>query len=389
MRGNLLWSQLDATQVQYKSRDHIKLVGDYAIGRRLGEGSYGRVKEGVHLNTKRRVAIKIYSRKRIKAIAGAEESSAKEIEILKSLQHVNVVYAIDSFVNEQKEKIYIVMEYVNGGTLQGLLDKAPESRLPLRQVRQIFKGTIKGLLYLQGQGIVHRDIKPDNILLTVDGEVKITDFGVAVRIPDAKRFLTEEFPISEDVPDPFKTGEGSPAFQPPECQEIESNPDLNGAKKRTKFPFKLDVWSSGVVLFIMATGKYPFESKNLLSLFASIARGEYKIPDFIDDILRDLISGILTINPKDRLSFVQIQKHPWMKYNLPKENFVKIEPLASMFGHDQKSLLSVLENLQSQSPEPEESQNISEDYKQPRSSARGKGGKDSGRGSVRGARDTK
>eukprot|EP01125_Pyxidicula_operculata_P015626 TRINITY_DN532_c0_g1_i3.p1 TRINITY_DN532_c0_g1~~TRINITY_DN532_c0_g1_i3.p1 ORF type:complete len:149 (-),score=9.17 TRINITY_DN532_c0_g1_i3:62-508(-) len=132
----VLWKKLDPSEVQYKSGNRIRLVGEYAVGRRLGEGSYGKVKEGVHIPTRRRVAIKIYAKKYIRRIHGGEELCRKEIEIMKSLDDVNIVCLIDNFEIEEKEKLYVVLEYANGGSLQDLLDRAPNGKLPLRQIRR-------------------------------------------------------------------------------------------------------------------------------------------------------------------------------------------------------------------------------------------------------------
>jgi len=227
--------------------------------------------------------------------------------------------------------------------------------VPPKQMQKLFKGLIKGLLYLQDQGIVHRDIKPDNILLTTEGAVKIGDFGVAVRI-DANN--------DDQEIDLFRTAEGSVAFQPPECQEFlsprqGSNPDFNTKRKISReVTQKLDVWAAGVVLYIMATGKYPFENPNIMTLFANIARGEFTIPESISDPdLCDLIKGTLRVSTESRLSLLQIKKHPWMKAQLPSQPpTIPIPPIHSAFGHDSDTLLKVLEDVQNQEDE-EDSEN--------------------------------
>jgi len=147
---------------------------------------------------------------------------------------------------------------------------------------------------------------------------------------------------------------GSPAFQPPECQEIDysSLPDLDElgpliTKRDGKIaPLKLDVWSSGVVLYIMVVGKYPFDSPNIISLFTNIARGKFTIPDWIGSELNDLLSGILQVDPDNRLSLVQIKKHNWMKSPIKDSaSNIPIESIPSLFGSDKQTLNQTLEDL--------------------------------------------
>jgi len=207
---------------------------------------------------------------------------------------------------------------------------------------------ISGLEYLQTVGIIHRDIKPDNILLTSNGDVKIGDFGVAVKIDNIDEKGLETFK--------WKQGDigGSPAFQPPECQEIDysSIPDLDEigpllTKRDGKVaPLKLDVWSAGVVLYMMVVGKFPFENPNIISMFTNIARGKYTIPDWVEPELKDLLKGILQVDPDNRFSIAQIKKQRWMKLKFTDDgNRIAIEPISSLFGHDDKTLNQVLEDL--------------------------------------------
>jgi serine/threonine-protein kinase 11 len=333
-------------EVQYRDRDPLKIVGEYALGMQLGEGSFGKVKEAVNIHSKNRVAIKIYSQ-RDKKIEGGKISPQKEIEIMKTLRNEHVVQSIEDFVIPEKGKLYVVIEYVNGGSLQDLLNRAPENRLPMKQLRKIFKALISGLIYLQGEGIIHRDIKPDNILLTSEGDVKIGDFGVAIKIDLTNEKSLENFKWREG-----DTG-GSPAFQPPECQQIDyrSIPDADQlgplVTKRTKIvPLKVDVWSAGVVLYIMVVGKFPFETPNIISLFTNIAKGKFKIPDWVSPELTELLKSILQVDPDNRFSLLQIKKHNWMKMQLKNSSsIVSIDPISSHFGHDNKTLSQVLDDL--------------------------------------------
>jgi len=111
--------------------------------------------------------------------------------------------------------------------------------------------------------------------------------------------------------------------------------------------------SAGVVLYIMVVGKFPFESPNIISLFTNIARGKFSIPDWIGPELMDLLKGILQVDPDKRFSLTQIKKHLWMKLVFPKDRTpsITIDPITSLFGHDEKTLNHVLEELQNRNGE--------------------------------------
>lgn len=188
------------------------------------------------------VAIKILSKKTLRKVPGGEATIEREIAIIESLNHKHVVSIFSHFPVEAKQKFYIVFEYMGGGTLTSLLDSAPEKRLPLHQARKLFLHLISGLEHLRERRILHRDIKPDNLLLTSSGELKIGDFGVA----DV---------ISSDPSDKIRdnTGIGSPAFQAPELISSPSaSPSSSKKPKRSTIDliFKSDIWSAGIVLYV-------------------------------------------------------------------------------------------------------------------------------------------
>ncbi len=150
-----------------------------------------------------------------------------------------------------------------------------------------------GLEYLHSRGVIHKDIKPSNLLLSTDGTLKISDFGVAEVLD---RFAPD---------DAITTSQGTPAFQPPEV----------ASGLEASFPgFKLDVWSSGVTLFNFVTGTYPFNGDNVFLVFKSIVEDELELPvdDLLSDSLRQLLTGMLNKNYAQRLSVAQVKRHEWM-----------------------------------------------------------------------------
>lgn len=304
--SSLIFRRVDSNEIVYRDRPkRPKLVGKYLLGDVLGEGSYGKVKECLDSETLARRAIKILKRKKLKKIHNGEANVQREIRLLNRLNHPNVIHLYDVIHNDEKQKMYLVMDFCVIG-LQELLDCSPLKKFPIFQAHNYFCQLIEGLEYLHGQGIIHKDIKPGNLLLTNDGTLKITDLGVA----EALDLFTRD--------DSCQTSQGSPAFQPPEI--------ANG--KESFSGFKVDIWSSGVTLYNITTGMYPFEGDNIYKLFENIGKGHYVIPDGVDGLLEDLLRNLLAFDPEARLDIKQIKSHDWMKKKHPRIMFeeVKIPP---------------------------------------------------------------
>uniref|UniRef100_A0A8C6PTG7 Serine/threonine-protein kinase STK11 n=1 Tax=Nothobranchius furzeri TaxID=105023 RepID=A0A8C6PTG7_NOTFU len=278
--------RIDSTEVIYQPRrKRAKLIGKYLMGDLLGEGSYGKVKEMLDSETLCRRAVKILKKKKLRRIPNGEANVKKEIQLLRRLQHKNVIQLVDVLYNEEKQKIYP----------HQMLDSVSEKRFPVFQAHGYFCQLIDGLEYLHSQGIVHKDIKPGNLLLTTDGSLKISDLGVAEAL----------HPFAED--DTCRTSQGSPAFQPPEI--------ANGLD--TFSGFKVDIWSAGVTLYNITTSLYPFEGDNIYKLFENIGKGDYTIPEECGPLLSDLLRGMLEYDPAKRFSIQNIRQHNWVRKKHP------------------------------------------------------------------------
>ncbi|XP_062374851.1 serine/threonine-protein kinase STK11 isoform X1 [Sardina pilchardus] len=320
--------RIDSTEVIYQPRrKRAKLVGKYLMGDLLGEGSYGKVKEMLDSDTLCRRAVKILKKKKLRRIPNGEANVKKEIQLLRRLQHKNVIQLVDVLYNEEKQKMYMVMEYCVCG-MQEMLDSVPEKRFPVFQAHGYFCQLLDGLEYLHSQGIVHKDIKPGNLLLTTDGALKISDLGVAeTPTPQALH------PFAED--DTCRTSQGSPAFQPPEI--------ANGLD--TFSGFKVDIWSAGVTLYNITTSLYPFEGDNIYKLFENIGKGTYSVPEECGPLLSDLLRGMLEYDPEKRFSIQHIRQHNWVrKKHPPSEAPVPIPPSAG--GSDPWRSMSVVPYLE-------------------------------------------
>lgn len=264
----------------------------YMMGEILGEGAQGKVREAIDSETLQRVAIKRINLRQLRKIRHAEENLRKEITIHSKLKHKHVIEMLDSFVNDEKQKVYIVYEHVAGGSLQDVADSLPDNVLPATLMRRCTYQLFDALAYCHSCGVVHRDIKPSNLLISIEGVLKVGDFGVAEELD---RY---------DEHDTCSKSRGSPAFQSPEV----------AAGKESFSGFKVDVWAAGVSLFLLMSGQVPFEGSSIVHLFELIELGKYDIPERIaaDAKLRDLICGLLVVDETTRLSVQDARKHTWL-----------------------------------------------------------------------------
>ncbi len=262
----------------------------YKIGRSIGHGGFGKVNLSLHILSGRIVAIKSINKK--KGIY-SKKNILYEIKLMKKLRgHKNVVKLFEKF--ENKNYTFIVMENIMGGNLLQTVKKM--TKLTENQSKNIFKQLIETLKYIHSKNIVHRDIKPHNILLTLDNQIKICDFGVGKEI-------TKGTLVNETC--------GTPAYIAP---ELLYNKPFD--------PFKSDIWSCGVVLYFMLTGFVPFKGDNDNELHNNIIKGIYPYIDNISLECNDLIKNILEVNPDKRFNLNDILNHSWLKdFDLKKNNF--------------------------------------------------------------------
>lgn len=289
--------RVDSNELIYEhAQKKASILGKkYLKGEKLGEGSYGKVKEVLDIENLCRRAIKILKQKKLRRIPNGEDNVKREITIMKKLHHVNVLGLIEVFRNDEKMKLYMVLEYCCCN-MQDMLEKSPKKRLPEWQAHSCFVQLIEGVQYLHSQRVVHKDIKPGNLLIATEGTLKISDLGVA-----------EELNLfAQD--DKITMSQGSPAFQAPEIAN--GDDDFHG--------FKVDVWACGITLFNMITGQYPFEGDTIYKLFDNIVKCEFTIPDWVDEHLQSLIKGMLQREAKNRLSTHEIKAHTWCRKQQPR-----------------------------------------------------------------------
>ncbi|KAI0243834.1 hypothetical protein L0F63_007091 [Massospora cicadina] len=326
-------------RVDYDPITGNKRINQYEILRELGRGCHGKVKLGRDTVSGELVAIKIIhknTRRRLgsrNAISTQMAKVQREIAILKKCHHPHVVQLKEVIDDPASKKIYMVLEYMDGGEVQFAEADGRGPILDMPTIRHILRNVIVGLEYLHRQGIIHRDIKPANLLWSRDGQVKISDFGVSFcrrrvleDIPDDSSDLSASPPLDaapgsharavgldEEELELAKTA-GSPAFFAPElCWSGD-----DGAP-RPPITAAIDVWALGVTLFCLAFGRPPFVAESEFELFEMIPRAPLEFPldaAGVDPEFEDFIRRLLCKDPSARLTLAQARRHPWILRDL-------------------------------------------------------------------------
>ena len=254
----------------------------YKYGRLLGKGAFGKVNLSLHTLTGRLVAIK--SINKTKLINERQKAKIQlETSIMKILSSSNYIVKIYETFQTQKH-FCIVMEYICAGDLLSYIRK--RSKLTEQIAKFIFKQIILSLQYIHNHNIIHRDIKLDNILIDLNNNIKICDFGVSKKI---------------SLNDKMYEQCGTPAYIAP---EILKNKGYEG--------FSVDIWSAGVVLYAMLSGTVPFKGNNLNELHDLIMKGKFNVINDISNDAKHLIKCLLEVDPRKRISVQSILNHPWL-----------------------------------------------------------------------------
>ncbi|XP_010536931.1 PREDICTED: CBL-interacting serine/threonine-protein kinase 21 isoform X2 [Tarenaya hassleriana] len=261
-----------------------KQMGKYKLGRTIGEGTFAKVKMAVDTTTGTYVAIKIID-KSLVVHKGLQSQVKREIQTMKLLRHPHIVRIHE--VIGTKTKICIVMEHVPGGQLSDKL--AYRNKLKESEARKLFHQLIDAVDYCHNRGVYHRDLKPQNLLLDAEGNLKVSDFGLSA------------VPTSGDM---LSTACGSPCYLAP---ELLLNKSYSGAA--------VDVWSCGVILFELLAGYPPFDDQALVVLYKKILRADFTYPPWFTESHIKLIYRILDPNPQKRITIPEIFQDSWFRIN--------------------------------------------------------------------------
>ncbi|KAJ9512924.1 hypothetical protein QJQ45_029056 [Haematococcus lacustris] len=269
-----------------------QVLGDrFLLGEELGRGAYGTVFKGIDTTSGDTVAIKQIS------LAGISQDNLQgvmgEIELLKTLNHKNIVKYVGSF--KSRSHLYIILEYMENGALSAMIKPNRCGIFPETLVAVFIAQVLQGLQYLHDQGVVHRDIKGANILMTTkEGLIKLADFGVAAKLGEL-----------EDRRDDLQQHVvGTPYWMAPEVIEM------------TQVTPASDIWSVGCLIVELRTGSPPYyDLQPMSALFRIVQDEQPPLPDDLTPMLADFLRQCFQKDPRRRPTAAQLLQHPWIQQN--------------------------------------------------------------------------
>ncbi|KAJ0711122.1 putative protein kinase CAMK-CAMKL-CHK1 family [Helianthus annuus] len=263
------------------------LMQKYEVGKMLGQGNFAKVYHGRDVKSNESIAIKVIDKEKVLKV-GLIDQTKREISLMGMVKHPNIIQLYE--VMATKTKIYFAMEYAKGGEL---FDKVAKGRLKEDVARKYFQQLICAVDFCHNRGVYHRDLKPENLLLDEYENLKVTDFGLSAHAECTR------------LDGLLHTTCGTPAYVAP---EVIGRRGYDGAKA--------DIWSCGVILFVLLTGKLPFNDSNIMQMYKKISKAEYKCPHSFPPEVRRLLKRILDPNPNTRISMKKIMENSWFKKGL-------------------------------------------------------------------------
>jgi len=258
------------------------IIEDFEIGQTLGRGQFGNVYLAMERESKFVVALKVLDKHIIKENNIAHQIR-REIEIQSHLQHPHILRLYSYF--HDKSKVYLILEYAPGGELYKKLIK--EKRFNEQVAATYMVQLIDALLYCHEKNIIHRDIKPGNLLLGSKGDLKIADFGCSVHTESSARTAL--------------------------CGTIDYiSPEM---VQGSKYDEKVDLWTIGVLCYEFLVGETPFNGKDRKTMYENILSSNYHFPDFVSSSAQEVIMNLLKIDPSHRMSLEELLQHPWIPKN--------------------------------------------------------------------------
>ncbi|OCH91233.1 kinase-like protein [Obba rivulosa] len=262
----------------------------------------------------RAVAIKIIHARDADGVE--PEHLASSTALHQALHHPCIVSLLSSFATPSGN--YRVLEYCPGGTLSDFLRTRTPTVLTEDELRGVVKSLVDALVYLRKEHVLHRDINPGNILLAHDNRIKLSGFGLAIGLPSLSSMTS-----------PFY---GSANYAAPELVA------------QLPYGYAADIWSSGCLIVTCLTGVVAFEALKIDEIFHNITRGAYSLPNDVSFEIKDLISGLLQLEPTHRIPLHRIPSHPFFNPALP------VTPLVPLVSHRMQTLHPAPPSLKSGLP---------------------------------------
>lgn len=277
----MVLADLVTREYEFWENRHLERIGDYELGRTIGRGSSGVVRLAMHVGTREKVAIKIIKKGKCSDMSRLD----REIQSLMAARHEHIVALKE--VLDSETNLFLVMELCGGGSLVDIVRLYPEERMPEETARFFMRQVFEALAFCHRNGICHRDVRLDNLLLDNAGNVKITDFGHSgIYIPGWDLFSTSlvgsVYNLSpEQITGQLYSGE------------------------------KIDIWSAGVAVYCLLVGRPPFFEPDVTPLLESITKCDFETPDFLSLKANDLIHCMIRAVPEERITIQQMLHHPW------------------------------------------------------------------------------
>jgi serine/threonine protein kinase len=272
---------------------NVKALNQYMILKKIGKGSTSKVYLIYEQQTKEYFVLKCSSIK-LKNKYLQVHPSSHEINILQHLSHPNIIKMKEHFVDDKS--IYLIEEYGSSGTLDQLLKK--KRKISEELASFFFQQVAKGLLYLHKKGIVHHDMKPANLVISDQNQIKIIDFGLSNYLNDQQTTLS------------------SPSYQAPEVVDFDINVEYDQTKE--------DVWSFGISLFESVFGYLPWDGEDVYQIAHNIHQNPLIIPSGCSNLLKDLIEKTLSVDQGQRISSEELVNHPFFNNEIEDYQFDKV-----------------------------------------------------------------
>ncbi|KAJ4910973.1 Serine/threonine-protein kinase GRIK2 [Raphanus sativus] len=277
--------------IRGEDEDGNKMINEYVRECKIGSGSYGKVVLYRSSVDGQPYAIKAFHKSQLLRLRVAPSETAmndvlREVMIMKILEHPNIVNLIEVIDDPETDHFYMVLEYIDGKWVYD--GSGPPGALGEKTARKYLRDIVAGLMYLHAHNVIHGDIKPDNLMVTSSGTVKIGDFSVSQ--------------VFKDDDDQLRRSPGTPVFTAPECCLV-SGITYSGRAA--------DTWAVGVTLYYMILGQYPFLADTLQDTYDKIVNNPLILPDGLNPLLRDLMEGLLCKNPSERMTLKKVSEHPW------------------------------------------------------------------------------
>lgn len=286
LRPKIAYDELVISPGLYVQENLSKFSNVYSVGKMLGRGLYTGVYLCEHRRTGQLRAVKIIYKDQVDKDILASGLILREVEIHKTLDHPNIVRLLEFF--EDKNHYYFIQEFCAAGELFDVV--IAKKKLSEKEAARYMEQLASAVSYIHSRHIIHRDIKPENILLTEEGELKLIDFDTAV-LMDVDRQVTGSV--------------GTAFYMAPEVL------------RKGHYNEKCDIWSMGVVMYILLSGQPPFGGYTGKDIISNVTRGEYILSgptwDCISREAKDLIRKQLCISPHKRISAQDVYLHPWVQ----------------------------------------------------------------------------